>query len=82
MRMAGQRFRSARGDQGKFKAQSGYVGDYNGRATVPGLEPAMIGMPEKNARSMAFTEMPNMGESPFSIGNYQEPEFSAPARAI
>ena len=82
MRFAAQRFRSARGDQGKVRAASGYVGSFNGRSTVAGIEPAMVGMPEKNARNMAFTEMPNMGESPFSAGNFQEPPFRAPARGI
>lgn len=79
--MAGQRFRAARGSVGKYRAPSGYQGDFNGRTSVPGIEPAMVGMPEKNAGNMSFTQMPNMGESPFSAGNYQEPPFTAPARA-
>ena len=81
MRFAGQRFRSSRGSVGNYRAASGYVGDFNGRVGVPGIEPAMVAMPEKNARNMAFTEMPVVGKSPVSAGNFGEPEFQAPRRA-
>ena len=77
MRFAGQRFRSQRQGMPKQRAESGYVGDFTANTTVQGLEQSMAQMPEKNARSMALTEFPNMGESPFSIGNFQEPEFRA-----
>ena len=75
MRFAGQRFRSQRQGMPKQRAESGYVGEYNGRVSIEGLEQSMAQMPEKNARSMALTEFPNMGESPFSAGNFSEPEF-------
>ena len=59
----------------KQRAESGYVGDFTANTAVQGLEQSMSQMPEKNVRSMALTEFPNMGESPFSAGNFQEPEF-------
>lgn len=80
MRFAGQRFRSQRQGMPKVRAQSGYVGEYNGRASVSGIEAAMVQMPQKNANSMALTQFPDMGQSPFSIGNFQEPQFKAPGR--
>jgi hypothetical protein len=64
----------------KQRAESGYVSDYNGRASVEGIEPAMSQMPEKNVRSMALTEFPDMSQSPFSAGNFSEPEFKATTR--
>ena len=80
MRFAGQRFRSQRQSMPKQRASSGYVGNFTARPTVQGLEPAMVSMPEVNAGSMAVTKWPDMGESPFSIGNFSEPEFRAPSR--
>ena len=58
----------------KQRADSGYVRDFTADTTIQGLEQSMAQMPEKNVRSMSFTEFPNMGESPFSAGNFQEPE--------
>ena len=75
MRFAGQRFRSPRQAMPKQRADSGYVGDFSATPSIQGLEQSMAQMPEKNVRSMALTEFPNMGESPFSAGNFSEPEF-------
>ena len=81
MRFAGQRFRSPRQGMPNYRAQSGAIGKYSGRTPVSGIEGAMVSMPEPNARSMSFTEMPAMGKSPVSAGNFQEPDFRAPTRA-
>ena len=81
MRFAGQRFRSQRQGMPNFRAQSGAQGKYSGRTPVPGIEQAMVAMPEPNARNMAFTEQPAVGKAPVSSGNFQEPDFRAPTRA-
>ena len=75
MRFAGQRFRSQRQGMPKQRADSGYVGDFKASTAVQGLEQSMAQMPEKNVRSMSLTEFPDMSQSPFSAGNFQEPEF-------
>jgi len=76
MRFAGQRFRSPRQGMPNQRAQSGYIGDFNGAASVAGLAPSMNKMSDKTASGMvSVTQWPDMGESPFSIGNFQEPDF-------
>ena len=80
MRFAGQRFRSPRQGMPKQRAQSGSSPAFRAEYGVPGLEPAMQRMPDKNAASMAFTRMPDMSNPPFNAGNYSEPEFRSPSR--
>jgi len=75
MRFAGQRFRAPRQARTSGKADSGYVGDFKASTAVQGLEQSMAQMPEKSVRSMSLTEFPDMSQSPFSAGNFQEPEF-------
>ena len=80
MRFAGQRFRSQRHGMPKQRAQSGYVADFTATPTVQGIESPMTAMPEKNVQSMAFTAMPEMGERPFTIPEFNEPSFQARGR--
>ena len=80
MRYAGQRFRSPRQANPKFRAQRG--GAESGRAPYanPTGVGAMQNMPDKRAENMAFTEMPDMSNPPFNAGNFSNPEFRAPSR--
>ena len=80
MRFAGQRFRSQRQGQPKFKAQRGQAESGRSSYANPTGTGAMTNMKEVNANQMAFTGMPDMSNPDFSIGNFSEPEFRAPSR--
>ena len=80
MRFAGQRFRSPRQGQPKFKAPRGDAESGRSAYVNPTGTSAMTNMPEVNVRSMAFTGMPDMSNPDFSIGNFSEPNFKSPAR--
>jgi len=76
MRFAGQRFRSPRQGLPNQRAQSGYINEFSAPASIQGLEGSMNKMSDKTAGSMvSVTQWPDMSKSPFSAGNYQEPEF-------
>ena len=80
MRFAGQRFRSQSGSigkyrQGRYEAESGRSAYSN-----PTGVGAMTQMRDINVQQMAKTSQPDMSNSPFSIGNFQEPEFRHPRR--
>ena len=80
MRFAGQRFRAQRQGQPKFKAQRGQAESGRSPYYNPTGSSAMTKMNEVNASQMAFTQMPDMSNPDFSIGNFSEPEFKAPSR--
>ena len=80
MRFAGQRFRSPRQGMPKFKAQRGQAESGRSPYVNPTGTGAITNMKEVNASSMAFTGMPDMSNPDFNIGNFSEPEFSAPSR--
>ena len=80
MRFAGQRFR----------AGSGYVGDFRqpreradlGRSPYsnPSGVKAMTNMNEINAGSFTKTAQSDMSDSPFNFPEIQQPEFRSPRR--
>ena len=79
MRFAGQAIRST-GRQGrmgmpKFKAQSGYIGDFSAPPSIQGLAPSIAQMREINAGSFTKTGQGDMSNPPFNIGTFAEPEF-------
>ena len=80
MRFAGQRFRAQRQSQPKFKAQRGQAESGRSAYVNPTGTGAMTEMKEVNANQMAFTQMPDMSNPDFNIGNFSEPEFRAPSR--
>lgn len=80
MRFAGQRFRSPRQGQPKFKAQRGQAESGRTPYANPTGTGAMTNMKEINAKQMAFTGMPDMSNPDFNVGNFSEPEFRAPSR--
>ena len=80
MRFAGQRFRSPRQGMPKFKAQRGQAESGRSAYVNPTGTGAMTEMKEVNANQMAFTQMPDMSNPDFNIGNFSEPEFRAPSR--
>ena len=81
MRFAGQRFRSQRGDIGKFRADSGRAPSGRALYANPTGVSAMTQMPEKNASQMAFTAMPSMAEPDFRAPvKTEQPQFKAPSR--
>jgi len=80
MRFAGQRFRSPRQGQPKFKAQRGQAESGRSPYVNPTGTGAMTNMKEVNANQMAFTGMPDMSNPDFNIGTFSEPEFRAPSR--
>jgi len=80
MRFAGQRFRSPRQGQPKFKAQRGQAESGRSPYVNPTGTGAMTNMKEVNANQMAFTGMPDMSNPDFNIGTFSEPEFRATSR--
>ena len=81
MRFAGQRFRSQRGDIGKFRADSGRQPNMRNPYPNPTGTSAMTNMKEVNANQMAFTAMPDMSEPEFRAPvKSEQPEFRAPSR--
>ena len=80
MRFAGQRFRSPRQGQPKFKAQHGQAESGRSPYVNPTGTSAMTNMKEINANQMAFTGMPDMSSPDFNIGNFSESDFQAPSR--
>ena len=62
------------------RAESGYVDDFTAPVSVQGISSAMTNMRNINAASMAFTAMPEVGEQPFNLPEFNEPAFQARRR--